>query len=82
MTHTPSKQRDEIALELCRCVMVVDKTASATEKAHTHTMLCEGGPNGTTAEVNERIMISFHAPMPRDSDPPSIMLVTKRPYCR
>jgi hypothetical protein len=56
MTHTPNEREDEIILEVLCCVMVVDKTASATEKAHIHTILSDDGSNWTTAEVNERIM--------------------------
>ena len=56
MTHTSEEEQHEIILELLCCVMVVDKTASATEKAHIHTILSEDGSNWTTAEVNERIM--------------------------
>jgi uncharacterized tellurite resistance protein B-like protein len=56
MTRTPNEQEDEIILEVLCCVMVVDKTASAAEKAHIHTILSEDGSNWTTAEVNERIM--------------------------
>jgi uncharacterized tellurite resistance protein B-like protein len=56
MTRTPNEQEDEIILEILCCVMVVDKTASATEKAHIHTILSDDGSNWTTAEVNERIM--------------------------
>jgi uncharacterized tellurite resistance protein B-like protein len=55
MTHTPNERHDEIILELLCCVMVVDKTASATEKAHIHTILSEDGSNWTTAEVDRRI---------------------------
>lgn len=36
--------------------MVVNKTASATEKAYIHTILSEDGSKWTTAEINERIM--------------------------
>ena len=56
MTRTPKERHDEIMLEVLCCVMVVDKTASATEKAHIHTILSEDGSNWTTAEVNDRIM--------------------------
>jgi uncharacterized tellurite resistance protein B-like protein len=56
MTRTPNEQEDEIILEMLCCVMVVDKTASAAEKAHIHTILSEDGSNWTTDEVNERIM--------------------------
>jgi len=56
MAHTPNERHDEIILELLCCVMVVDKTASAAEKAHIHTILSEDGSNWTTDEVNERIM--------------------------
>jgi uncharacterized tellurite resistance protein B-like protein len=56
MTRTPNEQEDEIILEVLCCVMVVDKTASAAEKAHIHTILSEDGSKWTTAEVNERIM--------------------------
>lgn len=56
MTDIPDEQHDEIILQLLCCVMVVDKTASATEKAHIHTILSEDGSKWTTAEVNERVM--------------------------
>jgi hypothetical protein len=56
MTHTSKERQDEIILDVLCCVMVVDKTASATEKAHIHTILSEDGSNWTIAEVNERIM--------------------------
>ena len=56
MPGNSNEQQDEIILELLCCVMVVDKTASATEKAHIHTILSEDGSNWTTAEVNERVM--------------------------
>ena len=56
MTRTPNEQQHEIILELLCCVMVVDRTASAAEKAHIHTILSEDGSTWTTAEVNERIM--------------------------
>jgi len=56
MVHTPNERQDEIILELLCCVMVVDKTASATEKTRIHTILSEDGSTWTSAEVNERIM--------------------------
>ena len=55
MAHTPNERHDEIILELLCCVMVVDKTASATEKTHIHTILSEDGSKWTTAEVNQRV---------------------------
>jgi uncharacterized tellurite resistance protein B-like protein len=55
MTRTPNEQEDEIILEVLCCVMVVDKTASAAEKTHIHTILSEDGSKWTTAEVNDRI---------------------------
>jgi uncharacterized tellurite resistance protein B-like protein len=55
MTRTPNEQQHEIILELLCCVMVVDRTASAAEKAHIYTILSEDGCTWTTAEVNERI---------------------------
>lgn len=56
MTHNSKERQDEIILDVLCCVMVVDKTASAAEKAHVHTILSEDGSNWTTDEVNERIM--------------------------
>ena len=56
MTHTSKERQDEIILDVLCCVMVVDKTASATEKAHLHTILSDDGSNWTTADVNKRIM--------------------------
>lgn len=58
MAGTPKEQQDEIILEVLCCVMVVDKTASATEKVCIHAILSEDGFDRTTAEVNERVMIS------------------------
>jgi uncharacterized tellurite resistance protein B-like protein len=55
MTRTPNEREDEIILEVLCCVMVVDKTASATEKAHIHTILSGDGSNWTADEVNDRI---------------------------
>ena len=56
MAHNSKEQPHEIMLELLCCVMVVDKTASATEKDHIHTILSDDGSNWTTDEVNERVM--------------------------
>jgi len=56
MARTPKERQDEIILELLCCVMVVDRTASALEKAHIHTILSGDGSTWTTAEVNECIM--------------------------
>jgi len=63
MTRTPKERHDEIMLEVLCCVMVVDKTASATEKAHIHRILSEDDSNWTAAEINGRIMkfIGFFA---------------------